>query len=311
MTLGTYPTPVERLDALCRDGAELWVKRDDLTNPRYGGNKVRKLERILEVARRRGARRLVTIGAAGSHHVLATAIFGREAGFEVEAVLVPQPRTDHAIDDLRAGLAQGLVVHPAGSYLTGGLKLGLLGLRPGTYAITVGGSNVEGARAYADAVDELAQQIHSGAVPEPDVIVVTLGSGGTVAGIAAGVARAKLRARVVGVCVSKPVWAVGWIGRRLARKLERDARFELDARYLGPGYGHRTEWGDRATAIAAANGLTMDATYTAKTFAAALELVEARAAKTVLYWHTLSSAPLAPLLEGAPALPPRLERLLR
>src|SRR5271165_3541870 len=95
---GRYPTPVGRLSPLSTDRSELWVKRDDLTNPEYGGNKVRKLERLLARALERGARRIVTVGAAGSHHVLATAIFGRRVGLEVEAVLVPQPGTGHAAE---------------------------------------------------------------------------------------------------------------------------------------------------------------------------------------------------------------------
>src|SRR5215472_6673366 len=98
--LGSYPTPLEPLEALSRPGCSLWIKRDDLTNPLYGGNKVRKLERLLADAKQRGAQRILTVGAVGSHHVLATAVFGRRAGFEVEAVLVPQPRTAHAVDDL-------------------------------------------------------------------------------------------------------------------------------------------------------------------------------------------------------------------
>jgi hypothetical protein len=48
-------------------------------------------------------------------------------------------------------------------------------------------------------------------------------------------------------------------------------------------------------------GIALDPTYTAKAFAAALDRVDAGGVKTVLYWHTLSSAPMAPLLEGAPA----------
>ncbi|MGH7437038.1 MAG: pyridoxal-phosphate dependent enzyme, partial [Polyangiaceae bacterium] len=108
--IGAYPTPVERLSPLSTDRSVLWVKRDDLTSPEYGGNKVRKLERILEHARARGARRIITIGAAGSHHVLATTYHGRKAGLEVEAVLVPQPGTPHVVEVLRASLAAGL--HP-------------------------------------------------------------------------------------------------------------------------------------------------------------------------------------------------------
>jgi len=58
--LGTYPTPLQELPTLSTPGLPFGSKRDDLTNPTYGGNKVRKLERLLADARRRGANRIVT-----------------------------------------------------------------------------------------------------------------------------------------------------------------------------------------------------------------------------------------------------------
>src|SRR5262249_49424066 len=116
---GAYPTPLERVSSASvrsHSGCEFWIKRDDLTASLYGGNKVRKLEPILADARARGARCLVTMGAVGSHHVLATTLYGRAAGFDVHAVLVPQPRNDHVVTNVRAGLAAGLHPHPVGSY---------------------------------------------------------------------------------------------------------------------------------------------------------------------------------------------------
>jgi CubicO group peptidase (beta-lactamase class C family) len=56
VSLGTFPTPVERLSV---PGAaqEVWVKRDDRSGQSYGGNKIRKLEFLLADARARGAGR--------------------------------------------------------------------------------------------------------------------------------------------------------------------------------------------------------------------------------------------------------------
>ena len=54
----------------------LWVKRDDRSSELYGGNKVRKLELLLGAARDAGKSRVVTLGAVGSHQVVATAIYG-------------------------------------------------------------------------------------------------------------------------------------------------------------------------------------------------------------------------------------------
>jgi D-cysteine desulfhydrase len=191
----------------------------------------------------------------------------------------------------------------------------------------VGGSSLVGSLGYVAGARELAAQVRAGEIPEPDVIVVALGSGGTVAGLAAGLELEGLRSQVVGVVVAEPGWFVSFRARRLARACLRaaggkgargwlDRRLAIDRRWLGRGYGYPTEAGARATGDATRSGLTLDPTYTAKTFAAALERVEALRGSTkpttVLYWHTLSSAPVAPLLAGAPAeseLDPDVRRL--
>jgi len=354
LALGDFPTPVERLETLSTSRCDLWVKRDDLTHAVYGGNKVRKLERILAHARARGATRLVTVGAIGSHHVLATTYFGRRAGFDVEAVLVPQPRTEHAALVIRASLALGLRVFPVRSWALAPFAVAAR-IAHGAHFIPLGGSSVDGAMAYVDAARELAAQVRSGVLPEPDACVVALGSGGTAAGLAAGLAAAGLRTRVVAVAVSPPVALVRLLARSLAwacrRRARREAaaaaaaavaaaaarqwppadslptRMTIDARFLGAGYGHPTAEGEEATRVAAREaGLVLDPTYTAKTFACTLALVRsydtgaaivAGSSPTrrpcVLYWHTLASAPMEPLLAGMPPeepLRPGLRALL-
>jgi 1-aminocyclopropane-1-carboxylate deaminase/D-cysteine desulfhydrase-like pyridoxal-dependent ACC family enzyme len=323
LKLGQYPTPVERLAALSSPTSTLWVKHDDLAAPDYGGNKVRKLERIIARAKANGAVRLVTIGAAGSHHVLATAHFAARVGLGVDAILVPQRRTDHVVENLRALVATGARIYPVRWQAMVPFVALRLALARDTFFVPLGGSSVDGAMGYFDATRELAAQIRLGDLAEPDAIVVTLGSGGTVAGIVAGLAAEKLRARVVAVAISHPVWYLAFAARRLARACARragvaigslDARLVVDGRYVGAGYGEPTTAGAHATAEAAASGLTLDATYTAKSFAATLDVVRSGEYRNVLYWHTLSSAPLAPLLVDAPNeadLPANLVRLLR
>jgi D-cysteine desulfhydrase len=323
LRFGQYPTPVERIAALSTVETDLWVKRDDLTSPEYGGNKVRKLERLLALAAAHGAKRVVTVGAAGSHHVLATAYFGRKIGLEVEAVLVPQPGTPHVLEVLRADLAAGLRAIPVGTWAAVPLAVAAR-VAAGAEFLPIGGSNVVGSLGYVDAARELAAQVRAGALPEPDVCVVALGSGGTAAGLAAGFIAEKMATRVVGVCVATPPWLVRAAALRLARACARAsgvraqdvgrgavrARLATDTRFLGEGYGCATEDGARATRLAMDVGLSLDPTYTAKAFAAALWHVRARRGQHILYWHTLSSAPMAVLLGGAPrSLDPALQRL--
>jgi 1-aminocyclopropane-1-carboxylate deaminase/D-cysteine desulfhydrase-like pyridoxal-dependent ACC family enzyme len=310
--IGRYPTAVEHIGALSTPGSDLWVKRDDRTHEVYGGNKVRKLEFLLADALSHGASRVVTVGAAGSHHVLATTYFGRRAGLEVEAVLVPQPRTSHVLEVLRADVAQGLRPFPVTSWGAAPWAT-LQRMIRGARFIPVGGSSVVGSMGYVGAARELAAQVRDGVLPEPDVCVVALGSGGTAAGLAAGFEAEGLRTKVVGVCVSPPAWVLWRLSRWLARACAHrvgvratrgsiEARLTADARFMGGGYGHAIEAGDEATRVAdGAAGLTLDPTYTAKAFASALWHVRARRGRHILYWHTLSSAPMAPLLEGAPS----------
>ena len=78
------------------------------------------------------------------------------------------------------------------------------------YFVPLGGSNATGTLAFVDAASELAGQVRRGETPEPDVIVVASGSGGTVAGLAVGLEKERLRTRVIGVAVS-PVPPTGAI----------------------------------------------------------------------------------------------------
>jgi 1-aminocyclopropane-1-carboxylate deaminase/D-cysteine desulfhydrase-like pyridoxal-dependent ACC family enzyme len=323
--LGTYPTPVERLDAMSLLETSLWVKRDDRTSSVYGGNKVRKLERLLADAHSRGARRIVTVGAVGSHHVLATAIFAREVAISVEAVLVPQPRTPHVVENLRADLALGVLVFPASTFAHAALRL-LVRVARGALYIPVGGSNLLGTLAYVDAARELASQVREGVLPEPDAVVVALGSGGTAGGLAAGFALEGMKTRVAAITVADPsAWvarrarvlaeaAVRHEARRLGLRVPPPLHVDVDDRYLGQGYGQATEAGSRAIALAAKAGLVLDATYTGKTFAAALDLVARGTYRNVLFWHTLSCAPMDAWLAHAPAesnLSPSIQALLK
>jgi D-cysteine desulfhydrase len=333
LTLGQYPTPLRRLEGIPGARHELWIKDDGVSALPYGGNKVRKLERLLALAQRSGAQRLLTVGAAGSHHVLATCVFGQHFGLPTHAVLTPQPWTLHAEATLRAGLNAGLSAVSATSYLDALLKLRRE--RRGTdYVIGPGGFGAAGTWAYRLAVDELSEQLTHAGVGPLDAILVAAGSGSTAAGLLAGCIETGIARRVIAVQVTQnPLlrsMIVGqasyasWHQQRSLRAWAALGALEIDGRFIGEGYGHPSRAGDEATALARSFGLQLEPTYTAKAFAAALQRARAddpsgvrrklrlRGQRTYLYWHTLSSAPLITLLQGAPeTLPAPLARLLR
>ena len=83
LRLAQLPTPIQRLNRLSEVvGADIWIKRDDLTGYGLSGNKVRKLEYLLAEARGRGARALITCGGLQSNHCRASAVAARQLGFE-------------------------------------------------------------------------------------------------------------------------------------------------------------------------------------------------------------------------------------
>lgn len=324
MPLATLPTPVEPLD-LADAGSggtagAVWVKRDDRTGRPYGGNKVRKLEFLLAHAREYGATRLITAGAFGSHHALATAIHGRRLGFDVTLILFPQRRTDHVNEVMRAQEATGAEVRftPRMEMVPVATLLAQMAHRgQPTAVIPPGGSSPTGTLAYVNAAMELADQVAAGEAPDPSVIHVAAGTMGTMAGIAIGAELAGLSARVVGWRITSRIVTNEWAYRRLvARTLRRLARAGIDVpdpgpvlrrsvlcdAQLGDGYGRATAAGDRATALFAERGISLDPTYTAKAAAGLLQSVgvangdaaggpgTAATGGPALFWHTLSAS---------------------
>ncbi len=333
IALTSLPTPLAALPLVsARVDSSVWIKRDDLTAREYGGNKVRKLEYVLARARQRGADTIVTTGGVGSHHVFASALFGRAHGFETHAVLTPQRHTQHAEDQLRADLSVGARLYPAATYPAVAkeiaelvMKLRLWGQRP--FVVPAGGSTLHGTLGYVQAGVELAQQIDAGECPDPASVYVACGSCATAAGLALGLAAAGVRTRVVAVRVMDVVMAnrfrLSMLVRRTSAYLRSlEPRFpevceralsslHLDSIEIGRGPGIVTPSAQAAARLAANEDLTLDDVYTSKTLACLLRDAEAdMGGKTLIYVHTLSSAPLEPYLANAPSIPPELEQLL-
>jgi D-cysteine desulfhydrase len=306
LRLGSYPTPLWKVPGSDDWAHDVWVKDDGRSATSYGGNKVRKLERLLAAARRRGAQRLLTLGAAGSHHVLATCVHGARVGLRTHAVLTPQPWSAHAEATLRAGLNAGLSATPARSHL-GALAALRREHRPGDFVIAPGGSGSEGTWAYCLAIEELREQLAAHGVPPLDGIFVAAGSGSTAAGLLAGVLRTSAAKRIIAVQVApNPALRLLVLGQALhalwrhdqslslgarapqpALSLGAQARqpvlrafaavraLAIESRFVGGGYGHPTPLGARATELARSFGLELEPTYTAKAFAAALSAASA------------------------------------
>jgi D-cysteine desulfhydrase len=326
------PTPVERASAIAgwlgRD--DVWMKRDDLASPLYGGNKVRRYEFVLAEVVARGARRIVTAGGLASTQVTATAVFGQELGLAVRAVLFDQPITKYAKKALLMDVSTGAELIWGGGYLTTVLRtLGTLlrDRRAGNFFIMPGASNPIANLGYVDAALELAAQVEGGEMPRPDAIVLPTGSAGTLAALALGMSWLGWDTEIIGVRIAPRLlcnrFTIGNVVRATDRflrvrepkrwRISRPARWSLHHGAIGAGYGHATaEAIEAIDHVGALTGESGEVTYSAKAMVGLRAIAQEPRwmGKTLLLWNTLST-PRPPIAPDAPErIPQRLKWVL-
>ncbi len=276
VALAHLPTPLEPMRRLAAhlgmaDDA-LWVKRDDCTGLAAGGNKARKLEYLCEEATVHGADTLVTGGGRQSNHVRMAAAAANKLGLRCTIVLggaePSVPSGNLVLDELLApemvwaGTLDYYGIEAAIDHAT--RRLIDEGRRP--YAMPIGGASPVGALGYVRAAQELREQ-H----PDVDLVVTADGSGGTHAGLAAGLGN---HGRVLGVDVgARPDLDVQVPEKatetaRLAGLAEPTGTAQIDHDRFGAGYGEPTDDAREALDLAARlEGLILDPVYSGKAMA--------------------------------------------
>ncbi|MER7759385.1 pyridoxal-phosphate dependent enzyme [Streptomyces sp. NPDC097619] len=197
------PSPVRELDdpLFARHGVRLLLKRDDLVHPEIPGNKWRKLGPNLRAAAAGGHRELVTFGGAWSNHLRATAAAGRLLDFATIGIVRGEELADRPLNDSLArcvadGMRLSFVTRSA--YRTKSAPEGRDALLAGAgalgaYVVPEGGSNTAAVRGCAELGRELAGT-------DAGVVALACGTGGTLAGLSAGLGPGQ---RALGVSVLK------------------------------------------------------------------------------------------------------------
>jgi 1-aminocyclopropane-1-carboxylate deaminase len=178
-------SPLQRLQSpfLAEANVLLYVKRDDLIHPQFGGNKWRKLKYNLIHARENQFDTLLTFGGAWSNHIYATAAAGRYFGFKTIGFIRGE---QHSPLNTTLSFAKecGMQLH----YLTraeyrqknDALFIEKLKQQFGNvYILPEGGSNALAIKGCKEIVDEISQQLN-----KPfDIICCASGTGATLAGL--------------------------------------------------------------------------------------------------------------------------------
>ncbi len=301
--LGHYPTPIDdlsRFRATLGLTQRISAKRDDAISFGFGGNKIRKLRYVIPEILAHGFDTVISCGGVQSNHARATAAACTVSGLRCHLVANgerPANPTANARLNQLLGASVEYVLDRADRVPAmegAAARFRAEGRRP--TIVPLGASTPRGALGYVAAVGELLGQ-----KPAPDVIVVSSSSGGTLAGLLAGIVLHDLPTRVVAISADDPLAnverAVRGILVGLGPLLGTDgnglagaARIEVDDGFVGEGYGIPTPASLEAQATAAEReALFVDHTYTAKALAGLVAYCrDGRIAPdaTVLFWHT-------------------------
>lgn len=198
--IARLPTPIHKLTYVSAQlGVDVYVKRDDLTGFQLSGNKIRKLDFLLEDAQKQGCNTLVTWGGVQSNHCRATAALAAMRGMECVLVLRGEaPETlssNHLLHRLFA--ATILFVNQEqfdNKTETKAFIDSQVRARGGkAYFIPEGGDCPMGAMGYLDAWREIKSQLGRRdtygecEIPDSfDSIFTAVGTGGTQAGLILG-----------------------------------------------------------------------------------------------------------------------------
>lgn len=300
VSLCTLPTPCHLLPELV-PGAEVWIKRDDLTGFAMGGNKGRKLEFLLADLQDRGVEIVVSCGATQSNFIRQLAAACRIGGIEFHAVVMDLPFDSDAGKPAytpRAHNGNRLLTEKFGAHLhvmpdddwevlySHMERIAEdLRTRGVVEVIPVGGSTYLGAYAFTLAAKELDQPF--------DHIVFASSSGSTHVGLATAFAQTKTR--IHGIAVDPEPGLIhdfAALSTSLANQLGFPALassdFVLDMRFVGEGYGVPSPEGEAALhSLLSSTGIVLDSTYTAKAYAGLLHLVTSgELTGKILFWHT-------------------------
>jgi 1-aminocyclopropane-1-carboxylate deaminase/D-cysteine desulfhydrase-like pyridoxal-dependent ACC family enzyme len=255
------PSPLQPVEdeRFSRHGIRLLLKRDDLIHPDLPGNKWRKLAPNLHAA---AGRPLLTFGGAYSNHLRATAAAGRLLGFETIGVVRGDELASRPLNpSLTQCAADGmhLLFVDRATYRAKDepeVLAEILRAVPGdVYVVPEGGSNALAAQSCA----ALGRELHHLA----NVVAVACGTGGTLAGLAAGLSPGQ---RAIGF----PVLKGGFLATEI-RGLQDEAfggpagDWSLDDRFHFGGYA-RTAPGLDAFAddFEARHQLPVERVYVAK-----------------------------------------------
>ncbi|WP_425538822.1 D-cysteine desulfhydrase family protein [Microaceticoccus formicicus] len=302
LKIANLPTRIEKLEKISNElDTNLYVKRDDFTGTEYSGNKIRKLEYALAEAVKTGCDTIITAGATQSNHCRATAAACAKYGLKCELVIrgeEPEQIEGNLFLDYVLGANVNLI-KPEDSRED---KMNEISERIEStggkaYLIPVGASNAVGSLGYLECFEEILNQEKELGIIF-DAIVLSVGSGGTYAGLWLGNYLNKSEKLVYGISVSDSSEEFKEQITDILKNMDgMDAdddylgkNIVINDKYIGEGYAKSTDEELKfLVEVAQSEGIIFDPCYTGKAFKGCYNEIkegDLRTAKNILFIHT-------------------------
>jgi D-cysteine desulfhydrase family pyridoxal phosphate-dependent enzyme len=300
-----FPTPLQRMPRLSKvlGGPRLFVKRDDMTDLSFGGNKARKLEFLFADAKNKGADVVISVGAVQSNCACMVTSAARRLGMKPVLVLVGK-KPDVYDGNLLLDKLLSAEIHfieeqnPNIDKIMDSLADEFREKGHAPYVIPAGASIPATVPGYALAMEELVNQFNQ--IGETfDYVVCACGTGGTQAGLLFGAKLLDVKAKILGASVfaSKAdasqtiVKLVNGSAELLGvdfSMVPEDVTVFDD--YIKEGYGVlNSEVTEAIKLVAETEGIFLDPVYTGKAMVMLIDLTKKgyfRKDDNVVFFHT-------------------------
>ena len=311
-------TPIQYLPNISQElGIEMYIKRDDLTPFGAGGNKLRKLEYLVQDALDRGATMLITVGGAQTNHGRLTAAVAAKYGLKCAIIAIDDYPGEVSANILLDRIMDCDLILKADDGRDEDEQLDELcpkiiseyeekGER--VYFIPMGGSNELGALGYYDCAVELDRQAKKMGIEDARVIE-SVGSMGTFMGLYCGLKNEGSSLRLTGISISpfgsrkdrriveyfgqmkeKFDLAIDAVREGLVYPNHKVEDFDIQKDYTRGGYNNPCkEVREAIYLMARKEAILLDPCYTGKGFAGIIDMVrdgKMKPGEKVIFIHT-------------------------
>lgn len=293
----TLPTPVQYLGR-GPAGQHLYIKRDDLAGPAFGGNKARILSVLLEDMRRQGGNCLVSYGSTRSNLNRTAACLCRRLSIPC-AVITPQETEEEEEETFNSQMVRQMGVRQVRCRKTqvaetvdevmeactsrGYRPYYVYGNRYGT------GNEAVVRRAYRQAYREIRGWEEAEGV-RLDAIFLASGTGMTQGGLLAGRQEMGGSEQIIGISAARDKEAgTAGVVRYAGSAAAEPEEVQFLTEYRCGGYGRYDASVEAAVQMAMERyGIPLDPVYTGKAFAGMLDVLSRGGCRMehVLFLHT-------------------------